>query len=409
MSSDKRCVLAFTSMYIDPSGDIRPCCVSKNFPKPINLNDFDSIEDVMNNKQFQNLRKSMVMGQPQSMCDVCYTGGADLMDTWNKRWQHKLDDPDLYDKNMKVSSIHYLDARFSNICNFKCRMCHPSLSSSWYANYIEVHGDKGKKYLDSMKVLDDNAIAKFSDKAISKLEHMNVAGGEPFITADFFRLLDRISDIQAAKMTINVTTNLSTLFYKRKNVIDMLSRFKTVNIQASVDGYGDVGEYQRTGFSSQKFFNNLDMLTQMSKKYKHISVNLEYTITTLNMFHIYDFKDYVEANTPIRHSAINFHWAVGPLGFCPGIIPDDLKDKLTKYIDTKFGDLSENTKDNFRRFLQWVNKPSEEHLKVTYNDDGENMIKKLDKINKTNYKDLFPWLDDIFIYQKLLTKKLSVI
>lgn len=33
----------------------------------------------------------------------------------------------------------------------------------------------------------------------------------------------------------------------------MLSRFKTVNIQASVDGYGDVGEYQRTGFSSQKF------------------------------------------------------------------------------------------------------------------------------------------------------------
>jgi len=409
MSSDKRCVLAFTSMYIDPSGDIRPCCVSKNFPRPINLNDFHSIEDVMNNRQFKNLRKSMVMGQPQSMCDVCYTGGADLMDTWNRRWQHKLDDPDLYDKNMKVSSIHYLDARFSNICNFKCRMCHPSLSSSWYANYLEVHGDMGKKYLDSMKVLDDNAIAKFSDKAISKLEHMNVAGGEPFITADFFRLLDRISDIQAAKMTINVTTNLSTLFYKRKNIIDMLSRFKTVNIQASVDGYGAVGEYQRTGFSSQKFFNNLDMLTQMSKKYKHISVNLEYTITTLNMFHIYDFIDYVEANTPIRHSAINFHWAVGPLGFCPGIIPNGLKDKLTKYIIAKFGDLSENTTDNFRRFLQWVNKPSEEHLKVTYSKDGEDMIKKLDKINKTNYKDLFPWLDDIFIYQKLLTKKLSVI
>jgi sulfatase maturation enzyme AslB (radical SAM superfamily) len=288
-------------------------------------------------------------------------------------------------------------------------MCHPSLSSSWYANYIEIYGENGKRYLNSMKVLDDNAIAKFSDEAIAKLEHMNVAGGEPFITADFFRLLDRISDEQAQRMTINVTTNLSTLFYKRKNVIDMLSRFKTINIQASVDGYGEIGEYQRTGFSSQKFFNNLDMLTQMSKKYRHISVNLEYTVTTLNMFHIHDFIEYIEANTPIRHSAINFHWAVGPLGFCPGIIPDELKDKLNTYILSKVRGYAANTQNNFTRFLNWVNKPSEEHLKITYSNEGEFMIKKLDEINKTNYKDLFPWLDDILIYQKKLTKKLSVI
>jgi len=127
------------------------------------------------------------------------------------------------------------------------------------------------------------------------------------------------------------------------------------------------------------------------------------------MFHIHDFIDYVEANTPIRHTAINFHWAVGPLGFCPGIIPDDLKDKLNSYISDKVSDYYENTQNNFTRFLRWVNKPSEEHLKVTYSNEGEFMIKKLDEINKTNYKDLFPWLDDILSYQKILTKQLSVI
>ena len=228
---DKRCVLAFTSVYIDPTGDIRPCCVSKNFPFPINLNNFKTVDEVKNHKQFKDLRKSMVKGKPLSMCDTCYIGGTDLMDHWNKEWAHKLKDPNLYNENFEVDSIHYLDARFSNICNFKCRMCWPGLSSSWYQDYIEIYGEQGVRNLNALQTLDDNAVAKFSDKDLDALEQLNVAGGEPFITADFFRLLERITDEQAKNISVNVTTNLSTLFYKRENIIDNLSIFKHINIQ----------------------------------------------------------------------------------------------------------------------------------------------------------------------------------
>lgn len=407
---DKRCVLAFTSLYIDPSGDIRPCCVSKNFPEPINLNDFKTVDEVKNHQQFKNLRKSMIDGSPMSMCDTCYIGGTDLMNHWNKEWAHKLKDPYLYNQDLEVESIHYLDARFSNICNFKCRMCWPGLSSSWYQDYLDIYGEKGKIALDHLQTLDDNAIAKFSDKDLDALEHLNVAGGEPFITADFFRLLDRITDEQASKISVVVTTNLSTLFYKRRNVIDMLSRFKRVNIQASCDGFGELGEYQRTGFSTKKFFDNLEMLGELSNKYTNIDTNIEYTITTLNMFHMFEFLEYIDKNTFLNPGAVHFHWAVGPAGFCPGIIPEDLKQQVSSYVLENKDKYEANIVVNFERFLTWINKPSKEHAKVTYSTEGEFLVKELDKVRNTSYIKLFPWMDKIFEYQKrFFNEKLSII
>ena len=32
----------------------------------------------------------------------------------------------------------YIDFRFSNLCNFKCRTCGPDLSSSWYEDHNKM-------------------------------------------------------------------------------------------------------------------------------------------------------------------------------------------------------------------------------------------------------------------------------
>jgi len=147
MVRDKRCVLAYTSMYIEPDGKIRPCCVSGDFEEELNFNDYDTIPEIYNAPQMKALRKSMEEGNPLPVCDICYKGKNPLMPYWNKRWKHKLDDPNLSDENYNVKSLDYLDDRFSNICNFKCRMCGPGLSTSWYDDYIAIEGKSGENWL----------------------------------------------------------------------------------------------------------------------------------------------------------------------------------------------------------------------------------------------------------------------
>ena len=38
---------------------------------------------------------------------------------------------------MWTNSIKYMDFRVSNLCNFKCRMCH-ELSSEWFEDAVEL-------------------------------------------------------------------------------------------------------------------------------------------------------------------------------------------------------------------------------------------------------------------------------
>lgn len=91
-------------------------------------------------------------------------------------------------------------------------------------------------------------------------------------------------------------------------------------------------------------------------------------------------------------------------------MPEELKQKVTSYVEMNKSKYSSNVIENFNRFLTWMNKPSEEHVKVTYSTEGEFLIKGLDKVRKTSYVKLFPWLDKIFDYQKkIFTDKLDVI
>ena len=74
MQKDKRCVLAYTSMYIEPDGKIRPCCIAGDFEDELNFNDYDTIPEIYNSPQMRSLRKSMEAGDPLSVCVICFKG-----------------------------------------------------------------------------------------------------------------------------------------------------------------------------------------------------------------------------------------------------------------------------------------------------------------------------------------------
>ena len=58
-------------------------------------------------------------------------------------------------------------------------------------------------------------------------------------------------------VVIRYNTNLSRVIYKNYSLYDLLPHFKKVNVCASIDGVGTVGEYIRTGLKWNQSIHNL--------------------------------------------------------------------------------------------------------------------------------------------------------
>ena len=61
--------------------------------------------------------------------------------------------------------LRYWDFRWSNICNFKCRMCGVYSSSKWHQEALELHGDT--------TALDSKGILEFNSNGIINRELVN--------------------------------------------------------------------------------------------------------------------------------------------------------------------------------------------------------------------------------------------
>jgi MoaA/NifB/PqqE/SkfB family radical SAM enzyme len=58
-------------LYAQPDGEVKPCCIAGGFDEPESLRE-KSIEEIFNSKQFKQLRKDMLNGTRNKVCDVCY-------------------------------------------------------------------------------------------------------------------------------------------------------------------------------------------------------------------------------------------------------------------------------------------------------------------------------------------------
>lgn len=390
-NTDKRCILAYTSLYIDPEGHVKPCCASDSFKEPLMFSDYDNISELINSKQLKELRHSMEIGEPLSICDTCFKQGHQMKDFWNNKWKHKLESVDLRDSEYNVKSLQYLDARFSNICNFKCRMCGPGLSSSWYDDYIEIHGETGKKFIEERVFKHSDPMSKFSPSDLETVEHLMVGGGEPFITDDFWKLIDTFKDEQKKDISFYCNTNGSVTKYKGESIMDKLNKFKDVDIGVSLDGYGDIGEYQRTGMKQKRFDRNVKHMVEYIKDKDHMRLMFEFTITTINVFHILDFILWAQNEYP--KVTLHFHWARGPALFACHNATGNFNEDIISYIKNILSnDTVKKMKvvvDSLKGFLNYMLITEKENYDRV---EAYRIVTTLDKQRGDDYRNVAPHL-----------------
>jgi hypothetical protein len=306
----------WTHTYLSPQTERRLCCASResatNFQQYIDSNAGTgsyipiTLEQHWNSDHMRSVRRRMMAGETLPECEVC---NNKLLNTdvyrsyFNNLFQHKYlqvlesTDETGYTTMQPVS----WDYRFSNLCNFKCRMCGDMLSSSWESeqrqhDMIDWSNPKNnwmnpeiKKQIEHFQTnqVEAEFAAAVEDHCV---EEVYWVGGEPLMYEQHWRYMQRIIELgDGPRVYARYNTNLSRVSYRGCNLYkDVLAYLRDWQICASIDGTGAIGEYIRTGLDYQAWLENFKAGVAIAKHRRQM--RLDFTLTLPGMFEVLNIQ-----------------------------------------------------------------------------------------------------------------------
>ena len=338
------CILPWIHIYANPDGTVLPCCVGDWQQSMGNVQN-GTLETVFNNESFKTMRRNMLAGDRCTQCTACYrdedSGNYSFRKNSNEQFAKYIDDAvenTNPDGTVNEFKLRYLDVRWSNICNFKCRSCGPLYSSSW----AQEHGSE-KIFTYAGGANNDELYKKF-EPHFNTIEEFYFAGGEPLLTDKHYDILEYLIDHGRTDVKLRYNTNMSVLRYKDKNVLDMWKQFSYIYIGASLDSWGPRAEYIRHGTEWSVIESNLRKIRQEAP---HIHLQTNTVVSILNIKTLTEFIDYMLDNGLVDEKTYDprFYNVINPEFLSLQLLTDeeiaDTVIKLTEYAHSKGGNIKQ--------------------------------------------------------------------
>ena len=314
------CLAPWVHTYLSPQTERRMCCASRepaqNFEQYIDTKAGTgkyipiTLDEHWNSDHMKSVRQRMMAGETLPECEVCNDKilNTDVYRSYfNQLFGHKYlqamehTDATGYTTMKPVS----WDYRFSNLCNFKCRMCGDMLSSAWESEQkqhgmIDFTNPKNNWMRSEVKV----EIEKFQDTQVEqefataveehRVEEVYWVGGEPLMYEQHWRYMKRIVELGDGKnVYARYNTNLSRVNYRGINLYrDILSGLRDWQICASIDGTGRIGEYIRSGLNFTQWLENFrEGITYANSRRQ---IRMDFTLTTPGLFEVQKIQSLAE-------------------------------------------------------------------------------------------------------------------
>jgi len=309
---DTLCMAPWTHTYLSPQTERRMCCASRelaqNFEQYIDTGAGTgrympiALDEHWNSEHMRSVRKRMMAGETLPECEVCndkllnthvYRSYFDHL--FGHKYMYAMENTDA-DGRTTLQPVSW-DYRFSNLCNFKCRMCGDMLSSSWESeqrqhDMINWHNPKNnwmqpeiKKQIEQFQ--ESQIEAEFS-KAVEehRVEEVYWVGGEPLMYEQHWRYMKRIIELgDGPRVYARYNTNLSRVSYRGIDLYqDILAHVRDFQICASLDGTGAIGEYIRTGLEYDKWLENFRR--GVERRTNSRQWRIDFTLTLPGLFEV---------------------------------------------------------------------------------------------------------------------------
>jgi sulfatase maturation enzyme AslB (radical SAM superfamily) len=383
-------------MHFWPNGDAFPCCISDS-SQPIGNTTTSSIAEIWNGINLRKIRRDMLQENTSPACQRCYdleAGGiSTLRQHSNNNFAHHRDRVLTTHKDGTVPevSMAYLDVRFSNICNLRCRTCSHDLSSSWYDDTVSL--DPG---YDKPRIMNINRTGDFWTQLVPYLEQTEevyFAGGESLLTEEHYKILDHWISTGHTDVRLRYTTNFTKLDYKQRNIFELWRHFKDVRVAASLDASHDKSEYLRKNTVWSQIVENR---RRMQAEVPDIYFEITPTVSLMNILHLPDFhKEWTELGL-LDINNVRLNVLTWPAHSSIKVLPQSLKNTAQLRLVQHIGWMTQNKAasrsiDSWRSIISFMNTGDDSHLLPEFNSYN----KRIDALKSEDFYSVFPELTEV--------------
>ena len=387
------CVAPFLQLTTHPTKSFSPCPYLGGTTW---AQDYGTIQQRWASADLESLRYQFLNNQRPDMCQRCWHEEDNNKQSLRLRLynsQTKTSDYSVINNSTIVQEMieglaqkeylkgpKILTIKNGNVCNAKCRVCHPGDSSRWVEDANKLASVIGPGHY-AINVSEKNWSTEQLDEIyeLSKnLKRLELFGGEPLYNKKVLSLLDRIAKNGHSKqLNLYINTNGSV------NLIDKVPRvheFKEVEIGVSIDGIDKQFEYIRHGIKYKDVVDNI-LTWQKYFKEKNTKFFID-SITTVSVFNIFSLPEIKQEITKLLPQSPFWNLLVSPDHLFIRNMPDKVKQKVIAKLqsDPEFSDI-----------ISVINQPADSDAW----DKFLSISQALDVIRNENFKDTFPELGSI--------------
>lgn len=309
------CVIPWLQRYTDEQGYHLICCTGQGEGNRLRSESGELLHvsqrltdaQVLNSPTIKATRREMMRGEWPAVCARCRrseeAGGESVRKHQNARFDSSriasLLSQTADDGSLADPVVRYADIRLGNACNLTCRMCGPIASRLWAPIYNQVQPEGYRIPQRELFVLGannwvkHNHVAWLLDQCLPHVEMLHFAGGEPLIVPEMVAVLEHcIGSGRAGEIELSYNTNLTVLPQK---VTALWSRFRSVSLLCSVDGFGKVNEYIRRPSKWSDIDRNLTMVDRNFDEWKIRLARISCTTQIYNVLTIDRLFEYLRS------------------------------------------------------------------------------------------------------------------
>jgi sulfatase maturation enzyme AslB (radical SAM superfamily) len=262
-------------------------CTPKSRFSPENPERSFDLQQAFNSPNLKATRKAMLAGERVPACATCYrreeSGGTSYRQKMNRMLGERFEVAKLVaataaDGGLDAFPI-FLDLRLGNSCNLQCIMCSYPVSSKY--------GQRSPHKWSSVQIdpyREDEHFWQVLREHAHSLRRIYFAGGEPFLQAGHFKVIDLLLEVGAApRVELTYHSNMTVL---PEGILDKLTRFGDVGIAASCDGVGPVFEAIRVGAKWDQFVANVRSAKERVRVWLSVAVQRD------NVMHLRPLLDF---------------------------------------------------------------------------------------------------------------------
>lgn len=369
MLKNSFCSSPWFHLHINYDGSYKKCrwgtTNSKNNIKQ------ESILQFYNSDDMKLFRQGLLQGEQNSFCSVCYyeesfgklngrirqlnKSGIDVNNfeytirssPHYENFKHSLEN----DGSANLAPVD-LQIMLGNVCNSACIMCDPESSSRLTADYEKLHKINStlfkkptvyQSWSQDQEVL-DNFINDLAN--IKNLRYLHFLGGETFYDDAFYKICDKLIELNLASNIIVGTTTNGTIYNDK--ICKYISTFKEFHLGISIESVTSLNDYIRYPSNVTEIIQNIQKFLILREEYSQLQISLRITPNIFTIYEIDKLFVFMLENKVIAESCNILY---DPKHLRIELLPKNLrlviKEKLADIID--YYSLETNNLVNIRR------------------------------------------------------------